>query len=233
MNTLTARLPDFSRQAAILVAMVLAALLALALKPKVQSGNSVNQFDLQALVPETFGEWKVDRSIFVPPVSPDVQAEIDKIYNQVLSRTYVNRQGQRIMLSIAYGADQSDSLSVHLPEGCYRGQGFEIKWKKESDIQAGGQTIPAVKLLAVNRQRVEPITYWIMVGDRFARNRTERKLMQLRSSLTGTVPDGMLVRVSSLGRDLDNQFAIQQNFMDAMLSGVSPDSRRRLSGLPA
>ena len=46
--------------------------------------------------------------------APDVQSQINAIYNQVLTRTYVSDSGQRVMLLIAYGGDQYDGTSAHL-----------------------------------------------------------------------------------------------------------------------
>ena len=54
------------------------------------------------------------------------EAIINKIYNQTLTRTYINPRGDRIMLSIAYGRDQSDALQMHKPELCYPAQGFRL-----------------------------------------------------------------------------------------------------------
>jgi len=45
--------------------------------------------------------------------NPEQEAQINKIYNQTLTRTYVNPTGERIMLSIAYGGDQTDNMAVH------------------------------------------------------------------------------------------------------------------------
>ena len=77
------------------------------------------KIDLEALFPRQFGDWKVDNAIPVQMVAPDVQALLNELYNQVLERTYVNSQGARIMLSVAYGGDQSDATRAHWPEVCY------------------------------------------------------------------------------------------------------------------
>ena len=78
------------------------------------------------MIPASFGDWSVDKSIIPLQVDAETQAKLDKIYNQTIARTYVNSHGERIMLSVAYGGDQSDNLAVHKPEVCYYVQGFEI-----------------------------------------------------------------------------------------------------------
>ena len=96
------------------IAMVVAAGLAIAARPTVRIVDQKARIDLERSIPIAFGEWQVDASVAPIAVSPDVQAKLNKIYNQTLSRTYVNGSGQRIMLSIAYGGDQSnDESQVH------------------------------------------------------------------------------------------------------------------------
>ena len=106
--------------------MLAAAGLALALTPRLKLADQGPTISLEAMIPKQFGEWKLEGTIASLIVSPDVQALLDKIYNQTLSRTYINPKGERIMLSIAYGGDQSDTMAVHKPEVCYPAQGFQI-----------------------------------------------------------------------------------------------------------
>lgn len=46
-------------------------------------------------------------------VNPQTQELLDKLYSQILTRTYVNAKGYRIMLSLAYGSDQRGALQAH------------------------------------------------------------------------------------------------------------------------
>ncbi|HYG12890.1 MAG TPA: EpsI family protein, partial [Methylophilaceae bacterium] len=87
--------------------MLTSAALAMALKPSERMADERPPISLEKIVPRQFGEWHLDDSMVPVSVSADVQARLDEIYSQTLSRTYANAQGQRIMLSIAYGADQS------------------------------------------------------------------------------------------------------------------------------
>lgn len=48
--------------------------------------------------------------------------------------------------------------------------------------------------------------------------------------LSGKIPDGMLVRVSSIDIDEDNAYKIQTQFADQMLSALAPEHRQRLNG---
>ncbi len=228
MNTATLSL-FYPKHLIIGLAMLLAAGLAVALTPKTKIADQGPRIDLEAMIPKQFGDWRVDESIVPIQVSPDVQAVLDRIYNQTLSRTYVNSQGQRIMLSIAYGGDQSDSMQVHKPEVCYPAQGFQILQQADGTLDTGYGVIPIRKLVAQNGNRYEPITYWMTIGDKVAQG-TRRKMEQIRFGLTGKIPDGLLFRVSSISGDAENAYRVQQEFSRDLLAAVNTETRHRLIG---
>lgn len=214
------------------LAMLSAVGLTYALTPTAKIADQESKLNLETMIPQQFGDWKVDETIVPLQVSPDVQAALDKVYNQTLSRTYVNSRDERIMLSIAYGTDQSDNVQVHLPEGCYRGQGFAVSNKTESVMQTLFGKIPVAKLIATKEARYEPITYWVVVGGQVARDNWEMKKAKLKFALKGEVADGLLVRVSSVGQDAQRGYEIQREFSEAMLKALTPEQRARMIGAP-
>lgn len=211
--------------------MFAAAGMALALKPTTKIADAGPKIDLETLIPREFGEWKIDESLVPIKVSPEVQAKLDKIYGQTLSRTYVNAEGRRVMLSIAYGTNQgSDDFQVHRPEYCYAAQGFQVKkgWKDFLKLDSG--ELPIQRLEAVQGNRDEPITYWITIGDKATLPGLSRKLTQLSYGLTGKIPDGMLIRVSSISANVKAEYHLQDQFVNAMLDAIEPTQRVRLTG---
>lgn len=187
--------------------------------------------DLQKMFPSQFGDWQVDRNVPVILPAPDVQAKLDAIYNQVLARTYVNvRSGDRVMLSVAYGGDQSDGMSAHLPEVCYPAQGFELRGQQRAVLDLQGRKIPVKQLSTRLGGRVEPVTYWLTLGESVAATRTDRKIQQVRYGLLGEIPDGMLVRVSSIGADTQAGFALQQRFLQAISGAIPEQYKSRILG---
>lgn len=229
MNTLAA--PKFNLQHLLIgVFMLLSAGLAFVLTPKAKLADQGPRIDLETMIPKQFGEWRVDESLVPIQVSPDVQAALNKVYNQTLARTYINSQGQRVMLSIAYGADQSDSVQVHLPEGCYTGQGFAVGEKRKDQILTPFGDLPVARLLAQQGPRNEPITYWVMVGNEIARDTWEMKKIKLRYTLKGEIAEGMLVRISNITPDTSSGYALHEQFVKELLSALPPDRRVRLIG---
>lgn len=203
-----------------------------ALTPTAKQADSQPRFNLDAIVPTRFAEWQVDTSIVPLKLDPEVQAKLDKLYNQTVTRTYINRDGARVMLSIAYGGDQSEGLGLHRPEVCYAAQGFSVDSDKVEDLNTAFGHLPVKRLMAVNGERHEPISYWITIGNELIKPGIGQKLTQIRLGLTGTVPDGMLVRVSSIGTDTAAGYRLQDKFVNDLLNSVSQETRTRLIGAP-
>jgi EpsI family protein len=220
-----------SRNLLIGLVMVLAFWGGFALKPTKHAADYAPKFDLETGIPKSFADWKLDETIVPVQADPERLALISKIYNQTLSRTYVNSKGARIMLSIAYGGDQSDNMQVHRPEVCYTGNGFTMTDLTTVNFETGYGVIPVKRVLATMSSRVEPITYWITIGDSVEKNPALRKLQLLKFGLTGTIPDGLLFRVSSIGTQ-SSQYPVQQDFVATLLKSVTPEFRKRLIGSP-
>jgi EpsI family protein len=213
--------------------LLVAAGLARGLKPERSIADELLRIDLRAQVPTAFGGWRVDPA--VAPVLPDptLQARLDSVYDQTLARTYVNPQGERVMLTIAYGRDQSsEATAVHRPEFCYGAQGFGIRHDGESRVVLpGGAAVRVQRLVGTLGQRVEPISYWVTLADQATLPGFGRKWAQLRMGLSGVVADGMLVRVSTLDAG-DTPYALQDKFLHDLARSLPPAVRARYFGAP-
>jgi EpsI family protein len=193
--------------------------------------RKVADFQLDTMVPKQFGDWRVDPSIVPVSLAPDVQAQLETLYEQVLARAYVNSRGQRIMLSIAYGGDQRDALRSHRQEVCYRAQGFTVQGLSVEETTINGRSIPMSRFQARRSGRIEPVTYWMTMGSDVIVNRTDRLVAQVREGIVdGAVPDGMVVRVSSLDPDLKQAYGQHVAFMDGLLAAMPAEAARRLTG---
>lgn len=217
------------RVIAVALLMFSSAVLAFVLTPTQQQFDET--LNLEALLPRSFGGWKIDPKVTPVTVSPEVRAQLEKIYSQTVSRTYINDAGERVMLSIAYGGDQSRSLQVHRPEVCYVSQGFGIRDIVKGQLAIAQQNIPVMRLVAFQGPRVEPITYWVRIGDRTVRGNLEQGLARVAYGLSGRIPDGLLFRVSTIGTDSGRSFAVQDKFVGDLLSAIPPDKRGVLLGM--
>ena len=211
--------------------MCLTSLASLAVLPGKSVGTKASTFVLETTVPKQFGDWTLDPRQVTQVVNPQTQELLDRLYSQILSRTYVDAQGYRIMLSLAYGGDQRGGLQAHKPEVCYPAQGFNLTSNVPAQIKTDFGSIPGRHLTTNLGQRYEPITYWISVGSSTIENQLQRRVTEMRLVLTGQAPDGMVFRVSSIDTDSARAFAAQERFVKDLVAAVPPDSRKRLSGL--
>lgn len=214
------------------LALLLGAGLALAMKPTHKAGEAA-KFNLETLVPKQFGDWRIDEKMVPVVANPEQQAALDKIYNQILARTYVNSKGERIMLSIAYGGDQGDNMQVHKPEVCYPAQGFQVFDTSQGSLPLAQsqQSIPVKRLVATQGARTEPITYWTTVGNQVAVDGLQWKLAQLKYGLTGSIPDGLLFRVSSIDPNEKRAFVLQERFVNDLIGALDNAGQARLIGM--
>lgn len=216
----------------LLIGLVLlaVAITAVMIKPgKVVAGQDP-EINLETMVPKQLEGWHLDETTVPLQVSPDQEAALKKIYSQILTRTYVSSHGQRIMLSVVYGDGIDRQLDVHRPEYCYAAQGFQVSQYTDQLIQTLFGSLSVRRLVASKDQRIEPISYWIKVGDKALSSTFERKLQKIKQGLTGQASSGMLVRVSSIGNDNELAYKEQEGFINAMLQAMPDAQRRQLIG---
>lgn len=183
-------------------------------------------------LPAQFGDWHQLPENNTSIVNPELGDLLGKIYQEILTRTYADSQGNLVLMSIAYGRNQSADNAVHRPEICYPAQGFGLMEPPvASSVHTSYGSINVRRLVASKRERIEPITYWIMVGDNNVRGVFETKKQLLKYGLKGYIPDGMIFRISSIMTDKQQAFAVQNRFLEQLVSTLSADDRSRLIGL--
>lgn len=212
------------------LAMLAAVGLAVALTPNQKMADQGPAVDLESIIPSHFGEWKQEQTLDSLVLSPQVESLIGKIYNQVLTRNYINDKGRRVMLSIAYGGTQNTEMQVHRPEMCYPAQGFVLGAVAEEVIDIHGNKLPVMKLVATQGLRVEPIMYWVMIGKSAVRGGLDQSLARVKYGLTRTIPYGILIRVSTISPNEAESYEMEEEFIRAMLRAMTPESRQLLAG---
>ena len=91
--------------------------------------------------------------------------------------------------------------------------------------------IPVRHILAVQGDRVEPVSYWTTVGDKVVLNGIETKIAQIGYGVEGYVSDGMIFRISSIDGSPEHGFVIQQQFTSSLMDALNPSVRSRIAGL--
>ena len=78
--------------------------------------------------------------------------------------------------------------------------------------------------------RKEPITYWTTIGDKVVVGGIQKKLVEMSFGLGGKIPDGMLIRLSSIDGDSNRAFGVHGQFAEAMVGAVAVADRKRMVG---
>jgi EpsI family protein len=222
---------DVLRAATVALLMAAGCALAVAITPTVFLADLAPRQRLIDIIPSSFADWTVDNSIIPIPPSPDLQKVLDATYDETVAKTFRNSAGDRIMLSMAYGRNQHKGMITHRPEICYPAQGFKLMTGVSDDsLDLGGKALPVKRVVAAMGARNEPITYWVMVGDEITQFGYPHRWVAIRYGLKGVIPDGVLVRVSSISADNGQAYALQDAFIQQLIAALAPDKRRRLLG---
>jgi EpsI family protein len=204
---------------------------AAALKPRRHLSLMPTGVSLGELVPRSLAGWTSEDTSEL--VRPQVEGSLaDRLYGATVSRIYRQAAtGEQVMLLIAHGDTQTDTLQLHRPESCYPAVGFELSDIAPVDIALwNGVTIPGRRLTAHASGRREHILYWTRLGEFLPQSASEQGRDRLSAAMDGYVADGLLVRCSAVGRDPAPSFALTSAFIDALIAAVAPGRRRVLIG---
>jgi EpsI family protein len=204
------------------------------LTPKVTWFEHIGSPQFEQIVPKQFGDWsEVTDAATGNIVDPEQQEAVNNLYTQVVSRVYLQKTtGRRIMLSLAYGDNQTFSKQLHRPEACYSSQGFKIENLHEANVQAVGQPLIVNRMTGFIGQRIEQVTYWIRIGDKVISGpSTTLNKARMGMGLKGYVADGLLFRVSEVAEDAESSYLLQNQFINDFLQALSPPQQSMLIGL--
>ena len=208
--------------------MLSVATIAAAFKPTHLIANDSAPVQLETVIPKQFNGWKVIEINSSQVINPQQHEMLDRIYTQLLTRTYVNEEGGMIMLSIAYGENQSEETALHYPEICYPAQGFQLVNAKPAIIKTGFGSIRAKQLEMVMGQRHESITYWTLLGSQNVLGTKETKLKRFQFALKNQIPDGLIFRVSSIGESPNNEYRLHEKFVNDLINPLDSQARLHL-----
>jgi EpsI family protein len=219
------------------VAILTTAVLAQVLAPRELMARSTAALNLELVIPQKFGEWTLNRGVGVvtptdPPEFVEMDANSSRVYAKELGRGYTDPYGNLVMLLVAYGPVQNHRLKAHRPEFCYAANGFLVSQKTSSEV-AYNKSAPPLKLtrlITEKEKRFEPVSYWLRTGDEVAAGIVDQQIIRLKYGLRGIIPDGALVRVSTIGVSADASFKLQDQFIRELLAAVSPETRKFLIG---
>jgi EpsI family protein len=234
INTQTQHSKPMSRRQALMVLGAAATAIAAAewLRPRERLAETLGPINLSQSIPSVFGGWSGVDDAPTQIINPELELIVKQKYSDLLNRTYQNRAGYRMLVSVAYGGDQTDAVAVHRPEGCYPAQGFVVErvWREYVKTDYGSVSVNRL-ITSFGSARPEPVSYWIVIGSRLLRYHGEKKLIDLEFALKNKIPDGLIFRVSSIDPNSASAFLQHDEFIRELLPALSQDMRPRIMGL--
>jgi len=218
------------------VAILSAAAMAEAIRPRELLASSQVAPDLEKIIPRDFGQWHLVPNVgLVTPSEPGAYLERElstRIYSQEVARGYADSAGNLIMFLVAYGPVQNYRLKSHLPEVCYGAAGFRVSAKTVTHLsyQDGAALLTISRLIAQKERRFEPITYWMKVGGDVATGVFDRQIARMKYGVRGIIPDGALIRISTVGLSETASYQLQDQFIRDLLAALRPQDRKFFTG---
>jgi EpsI family protein len=219
------------------IAVLGSAVLVKVLAPSELMARSSAAPSLENVIPKKFGTWTLVPEISpVKPTDPEEYFQPDllsaKVYTQEVGRGYTDGHGNIVMLLVAYGPVQNYRLKSHRPEICYTANGFRISDKTETTVsyRDGANPIKMTRLIAQRETRLEPLSYWIRVGNDISNGVVDHQLSRLKYGLRGLIPDGALIRVSTINLPREASYKLQDQFIRDLLAAIPPAELKFFTG---
>ena len=238
------RLPRISIRPAI--ALLLCCSVAAGLAYRLHPTQSVDRgrATLSAVLLPSAGGWREVKSGLVQmsltPEGVDRSEALAATYDDTAMTSYVDGQGNVVMVALAYGRSQRQEGKIHRPELCYSAQGYGVQ--KFDPVPLSGLASDAAekvqihRLEANSRHRREIVSYWIRIGDLFSTSAFQTRAYLMKTGLQGRIPDGILFRVSQIvpgdlaGVELEKAYARQEEFMTTLATSLRGDAQEMLLG---
>lgn len=130
---------------------------------------------------------------------PDLDPETLRVLgaDEYLNRVYVNPDGQALGLYVAYYAQQQQGDSIHSPQNCLPGNGWQAISHTRPALDVDGRLLPVNRYVVERRRERQLVVYWYEGRGRAIANEYLNKLYLLHDAVRLGRTDGALVRIST------------------------------------
>lgn len=192
--------------------------------PKAPASN-VEGATFRAGIPDRIEGWTSRKTAEL--VLPALD-EGDKLYDNLETRIYQGRGLPAMMVLVAYSSVQQNDIQVHRPEVCYPAAGFPIVSSQNAMLTFERKPIEVREVVADRGGLFERVIYWVRVGDQFPTTWIDQRLAMAAANLKGAIPDGVLVRISTLEEPGSSTIKDIRAFIDAFLRASPPRFRNSI-----
>lgn len=184
---------------------------------------------LESLMPARVGRWTYETSAGL--VLPPRDQLSERLYDELVTRVYSAPDGTGVMLLIAYSGAQDGMLQVHRPEVCYPASGYQLTESREHNIPINPSfTLPTRFIVAEGFSRTEQLIYWTRIGPSFPTGWLGQRGAVISENMKGIIPDGVLVRISTIAEDSTAATSVLDSFTRALIPSLPDKARQALIG---
>lgn len=141
-------------------------------------------------LPRSFGPWT--RSMDVP-LEPEVRELLG--VDDYVNRTYATEAGDPVSLYIGYYASQRQGDTIHSPQNCLPGAGWQPVEGSRVALDVHGQRVTVNRYLIQKGLDRQVVLYWYQGRGRVVANEYANKLWLMLDAARLHRSDGALVRV--------------------------------------
>ena len=140
--------------------------------------------------PTQIGKW---RSSGEEPLEDDVLQVLG--VDEYVNRTYVDSAGLPLSLYVGYYGSQRQGSTIHSPQNCLPGSGWQPVESSRIALTAGSLTFPVNRYVIQKATRRQVVYYWYQGRGRIVANDYANKLWLMLDAARLHRTNGSLVRI--------------------------------------
>jgi EpsI family protein len=140
--------------------------------------------------PLTIGSWTAAGDV-------PLDGEIVRVLgvDDYVSRTYINAAGEHANLYVGYYASQRQGDTIHSPQNCLPGAGWQPVESARTSLVVGGATLPVNRYVIEKGPERQVVLYWYQGRGRVVANEYANKLWLMVDAARLRRTNGSLVRI--------------------------------------
>ena len=143
-----------------------------------------------AELPRAIGPWSASADV---PLEQDVREVLG--VDEYVNRTYVSAAGQPVSLYIGYYASQRQGDTIHSPQNCLPGAGWQPVEGGAAPLDVGDRRLTVNRFVIQKGLDRQVVLYWYQGRGRVIANEYANKLWLMLDAARLHRSDGALVRV--------------------------------------
>ena len=140
--------------------------------------------------PREVGPWRGDEA---PPLADDVLAQLG--VDDYINRRYSASAALPISVYVGYYASQRQGDTIHSPQNCLPGAGWQPVFSDRAQVPVGGESIPVNRFIIQKGIDRQAVFYWYQGRGRVVANEFANKAWLMLDAARLRRTDGGLVRL--------------------------------------